>query len=172
MGMLARAGPGHLNWRLQSFPIPADSEQDRTPSPPPRVHTGTSVIALSQARPPLNLSAALLARARIAVAVALTLGCCNAVAFAQPAPRSLSGTVTDLHHEPLKGAVVQLHDDATNTVVSYITDRNGHYRFLRLSGDNDYHVWAKFRGHKSKARLFSIFDSHPSKVINLVVETY
>jgi hypothetical protein len=129
------------------------------------------VIAMSQTMPPLNFSAVLLARARIAVAVALTLGCSTALAFAQPAQRSLSGTVTDPHHEPLKGAVVQLHNDVTDTVVSYITGRSGHYQFLHLSND-DYHVWAKFRDHKSKAREFSTFDSHPSKVINLTVETY
>jgi len=56
--------------------------------------------------------------------------------------KNLSGTVTDHQHEPLKGAVVQVENDVTMGVVSYITSRDGKYSFKRLDGDTDYRLWS------------------------------
>jgi len=99
-------------------------------------------------------------------------GCllCAPSAPAQHTIRSLTGTVTDGHHEPLKGAVVQVHDEGTDTIMSYITDRSGTYTFKRLNPDVDYGVWATFRSARSRIREISRFDSHPNKVINLVIK--
>jgi hypothetical protein len=100
-------------------------------------------------------------------------GCllCGPSAVAQHAIRSLTGTVTDGHHEPLKGAVVQVHDEGTDAVMSYITDRTGTYSFKRLDPDVDYGVWAMFRSRRSATKEISRFDSHPHKVINLIIKT-
>ena len=54
---------------------------------------------------------------------------------AQYERRNLSGIVVDRHHEPLRGAVVEAQNLATQTVVSYITGRDGRYSFKRLDCD-------------------------------------
>jgi hypothetical protein len=93
----------------------------------------------------------------------------HAAAHAQNPPRRLTGTVTDPQHEPLANAIVQLHDDTTDSVVSYITDRTGRYKFSRVSPQDDFHIWAKFRDHTSRRRSISKFDTKPNRTIPLVV---
>ena len=104
------------------------------------------------------------------------LALCSAVAVAipasaQPTHRDLVGTVTDRHHEPIAGAVVQVHDENTGTVISYITSRSGRYTFQRLSGDDNYTVFATYRGVRSKTRFLSKFDSNPQRYIRLVIKS-
>jgi hypothetical protein len=89
--------------------------------------------------------------------------------FAQYPLRSLQGIVTDQHRVPLKGAVVQVRNEETSGVVSYITGVDGRYSFKRLEGDTDYRVRATDHGHRSKGRNLSIFDSNKVKTINLVI---
>lgn len=89
--------------------------------------------------------------------------------MAQTAARSLSGTVTDRQHEPLRGAIVQLHNGATDSVVSYLTDRSGQYSFKRIDGNADYTVWATYKGTRSKTESISKFDSGATRVINLTI---
>jgi hypothetical protein len=84
--------------------------------------------------------------------------------------RRLTGTVTDASHEPLAGAVVELHDDSTDSVLSYITNRSGRYTFPRFPAQDDYHVWARFRGTQSRSRMLSKFDSKLTRNINLVIK--
>ncbi|HEV2645540.1 MAG TPA: carboxypeptidase regulatory-like domain-containing protein [Acidobacteriaceae bacterium] len=91
-------------------------------------------------------------------------------AHAQDPLRHLTGTVTDPHREPLAGAVVQLHDDSTDAVTSYITDRTGRYRFFRVSPEDDFHLWATFRDHKSRSKSISKFDSKPDRTIRLIIK--
>ena len=91
-------------------------------------------------------------------------------AVAQSMGRTVSGTVTDRHNEPLAGAIVQVHSETTLTVVSYITDRNGQYVFKHLSPDDDYNVFATYRGFRSKARRLSKFDSHTTRQFHLVIK--
>jgi hypothetical protein len=90
--------------------------------------------------------------------------------LAQPMGRTLTGTVTDRHHEPLSGAIVQVHSETTLSVVSYITDRGGQYVFKHLSTDDDYDVFATFRGVRSKARRLSKFDSKADRQVRLVIK--
>ena len=92
-------------------------------------------------------------------------------ASAQPTPRNLTGTVTDRHREPLSGAIVQIHDEATDAVISYITPRTGRYTFLRLSSEDDYTVFATYRGLHSKTRRLSKFDSQTTRDIRLVIRS-
>ena len=89
---------------------------------------------------------------------------------AQHESRDLSGTVADRHHEPLRGAVVQAHNLNTQTVRSYITGRDGLYRFKRLDGDCDYKISATWHDQHSSSRNLSLFDSNRAKVIDLTIE--
>ncbi len=86
--------------------------------------------------------------------------------------RTLSGTVTDDGHEPLKGVVVELENPATHQIVSYLTAADGTYLFKRLDSHTDYRLWATFRGHKSAVHTISMFDSHMAKVVDIVCKTY
>jgi len=88
---------------------------------------------------------------------------------AQEPPRELSGTVVDQQHEPLRGAVVQVRDDKTQQVMSFITDKTGHYDFKRLLGGEDYDFWATYRGHRSHKRHLGMFDSQTVTKVNLAI---
>jgi hypothetical protein len=90
--------------------------------------------------------------------------------YAQRGTRTLRGTVTDRHHEPLKGAVVQAQNEQTGAVTSYITDRQGSYSFKHMSQNDDYKVWATYRRQRSSSREISHFDSKPEKVIGLTIK--
>jgi predicted Zn-dependent protease with MMP-like domain len=91
---------------------------------------------------------------------------------AQQMGRTLTGTVTDRQHEPLAGAIVQVHSENTLTVISYIADREGHYVFKHLSPEDDYDVFATYRGVRSNARRLSKFDSKPDREFHLVVRLH
>lgn len=90
----------------------------------------------------------------------------------RPDVRTLNGRIMDSGHEPIRGAVVELRNEDTRAIVSYITDANGRYNFKRLDDDADYEVWVLFRGHRSEMRSISKFDSHMLKVINFTVRTH
>lgn len=90
----------------------------------------------------------------------------------QPSVRTLSGIVTDASHEPIRGAIVELHSEKSGEMVTYLTDSNGHYSFKRLDGNSDYDVRVMFRGRHSPTRSISKFDSHMNKVINFTLRTY
>ena len=89
---------------------------------------------------------------------------------AQQAYRNLSGTVRDRHREALRGAVVQIENQSTHAVNSYITDRNGTYSFKRLDANTDYSVWFTYRGQQSKTRTLSSFDTNQNAVLDLSVK--
>ena len=91
---------------------------------------------------------------------------------AQQPDRTLTGTVTDPHHEPLAGAIVQVHSETTLMVISYITGRNGEYVFKHLSPDDDYNVFATYRGYRLKARRLSKFDSRSNRDFHLVIRLH
>lgn len=109
--------------------------------------------------------------ARISTAVfAAALLFYSALSPAQNTFRTLSGSVTDQHHEPLSGAVVEVQNDGDKTVMSYITDKAGHYEFRRLSGGTDYNVWATYRQHRSGSHYLSKFNSKMTPVVDLTVK--
>jgi protocatechuate 3,4-dioxygenase beta subunit len=83
--------------------------------------------------------------------------------------RSVTGTVTDHTHEPLRGAVVQLEAEDTLAIESYVTDERGIYHFRNLRPDSDYTLWATFRGEHSKKESMSKFDHKADREIHLVV---
>jgi hypothetical protein len=89
-----------------------------------------------------------------------------------PTVRTLNGLVTDTSHEPIRGAVVELRNEKSSEVVTYITDASGRYDFKRLDGNADYAVWVIFRGHHSPTRAISKFNSHMAMVLNFSIRTY
>src|ERR1700677_1099502 len=74
-------------------------------------------------------------RLLVAVSVAMVYLLYPAPMSGRPTLRNLTGTVHDRHHEPLKGAVVEIENENTKSVLSYITDRNGRYSFKRIDGE-------------------------------------
>jgi len=85
-------------------------------------------------------------------------------------PRTITGTVTDGGHEPLRGAVVQIETEGTMTIQSFVTDERGIYHFRNLNPDADYQVWATFRGVHSKHENISKFDHKADREIPLKIE--
>ena len=100
---------------------------------------------------------------------ALALLFCTPTLFGQHLSRNLTGTVSD-RHEPLRGAVVQVENEATNSVVSYVTDRTGQYSFKRLEVDTDYRVSVSYRGRRAPIKELSHFDKKQTKVMNFVIK--
>lgn len=93
------------------------------------------------------------------------------VAFAQAARRSVQGRVIDSNGEPVHSAIVYLSDMRTMTVQSYITQRDGVYRFEQLSPNDDYKLWAALNGKKSKSKILSSFDNRPIFRVILKIDT-
>jgi len=91
-------------------------------------------------------------------------------AWGQMTPRSLTGTVVDGAHEPLRGAVVQVENVKTESVVTLLTDRAGHFSFKRLVSGTDYKYFATYRGHRSKTRRLGMFDSKADETVSLTVK--
>ena len=106
------------------------------------------------------------------ISVAITLLLAATPLFGQPTLRNLTGTVQDRHHEPLNGAVVEIENENTKGVISYITNRSGRYSFKRIQGEVDYRIWFTYRGRRSKVRELSQFDDHQNATINLTVKSY
>lgn len=108
----------------------------------------------------------------------LALGCVAPVvllapsALAQtrgPVQRTIHGKVETKDGEAIKGAVVYVKDGRTSSVKSAITDDDGSYRFVQLSQNTDYSVWAQSAGKKSSTRSISSFDSKNDYDITLKI---
>jgi Carboxypeptidase regulatory-like domain len=85
--------------------------------------------------------------------------------------RTLVGQVTDKNDGPLPDAVVYLKDTKTLGVKSYVSQKDGSYRFNNLSMNIDYEVYAAAQsGKKSATRKLSQFDSRPEPRLNLKIE--
>ena len=93
-----------------------------------------------------------------------------AVQYTRSTPRNITGTVQDGSNEPLRGAVVQVEQEGTMTIQSFVTDERGLYHFRNLNSETDYHIWATFRGHQSKHHEISRFDKKPDRAIPLVID--
>lgn len=91
-------------------------------------------------------------------------------AHAQDKTRNLTGTVKDHGREPLRGAVVQLENESTHSVISYITSRTGQYSFKRIGGDTDYTVWATYRGVTSQKKSLDKFSIKRNPKIDLTIQ--
>jgi hypothetical protein len=85
--------------------------------------------------------------------------------------RDIHGTVTD-GHEPLRGAIVELHNPATNAVTSRLTDDAGHYEFKRQDGNTDFTLSATYRGHAAHPHTISKFNNHLDEAIDFTIKTF
>jgi len=84
--------------------------------------------------------------------------------------RVVQGIVQNADALPQANAVVYLQDQKSLEVRTYITEADGHYRFGQLSSDVDYQLWAELKGHKSKSKSISSFDSKKQFNFDLKIE--
>jgi Carboxypeptidase regulatory-like domain len=87
------------------------------------------------------------------------------------AVRVVQGIARDSSDQPQANAVVYLQDQKSLEVRTFITEADGHYRFGQLSSDVDYQLWAEYKGHKSKTRSISSFDSKKQFTFDLKIDT-
>ena len=87
------------------------------------------------------------------------------------AVRVVQGTVQNSSDQPQANAVVYLQDQKSLEVRTYITQADGRYRFGQLSSEVDYQLWAEYKGHKSKTRSISSFDSKKQFNFDLKIDT-
>jgi hypothetical protein len=85
--------------------------------------------------------------------------------------RSVAGVVRNENDEVVEGAVVKLKDTKSLRVRSYITQKDGVYRFHGLSTNIDYALKADYKDQSSEERTLSVFDSRRQAVINLKLES-
>ena len=83
--------------------------------------------------------------------------------------RSVTGVVTDKRGNALPGAVVQVENTVTLSVMSYVTGKDGRYHFSRLNDDIDFILKARYRKYWSKPKKLSKFNSSPHPEVNLII---
>jgi hypothetical protein len=108
--------------------------------------------------------------------ILLLLACAaiQPLTFAQSLAQSVrvvQGTVVNSDGQAIANAVVYLQDQKTLEVRTFITEADGHYRFGQLASDVDYQLWAEYKGHKSKTKAISSFDSKKQFNFDLKIET-
>jgi hypothetical protein len=81
--------------------------------------------------------------------------------------RTVRGTVVDSNDNPLATAVVYLKNLKTLSVRTYISDRDGHYRFSGLDPNVDYEIHAEHNNLTSPTRTISSLDDRKDIVIVL-----
>jgi len=104
----------------------------------------------------------------------LTCAAAGPLSFGQSLAQSMrvvQGLVLNADGQPQQNAVVYLQDQKSLQVRTYITEADGRYRFGQLSSDVDYQLWAEYKGHKSKTRAISSFDSKKQFNFDLKIET-
>lgn len=83
--------------------------------------------------------------------------------------RNLLGAVTNEAGEFVEGAVVSLKNLKSGKERSFITKKDGVYRFESLRMDADYEMMAKFKGSASDTKKLSMYDSRKHAVRNFVI---
>ena len=113
---------------------------------------------------------------RSAIIVALFLTCFTSAVLSfdkkdkdEEKLRMVQGVVTDADGNPVAGAVVQLKNNKTLQVRSFITQENGTYQFHGLDPNVDYSLKADYQGASSPWKTLSSFDSRKQPTINLKV---
>jgi hypothetical protein len=86
------------------------------------------------------------------------------------APRNLTGTVFDKADKVVPSAIVYLKNTRSLSVITFISEQDGSYRFNNLSPNIDYEVRAESDGHKSAVKTLSSFDTRKQAHINLKLD--
>ena len=84
--------------------------------------------------------------------------------------RTVQGKVQNKDGSAVKGAVVYLKDSKSGQVKTFVAGDDGAYRFVQLTQNTDYELWAKLDGNRGKSKQISSFDTKNDLVINLTVE--
>ena len=84
--------------------------------------------------------------------------------------RNVTGQVFSKSDAPISEAVVYLKNTKTLTVKSFITEKDGGYRFHGLSPNIDYEIYADYQGQKSPTKTISSFDSRKDVTIDLHIK--
>lgn len=84
--------------------------------------------------------------------------------------RTLTGQVLDKQDKPVPDAIVYLKDTKTLAIKSYVSQKDGSYRFNALSMNIDYEVYAQKENTKTQTKKLSQFDSRAEPRINLKLE--
>ena len=66
--------------------------------------------------------------------------------------------------------MVYLKDDRSSSVKSAISELDGSYRFVQLSPNTDYELWAQVDTRKSKTRTISSFESKNDITLDLKID--
>lgn len=95
---------------------------------------------------------------------------CTAPLPGSDATRRLSGVVSGADGKPVAGAVVKLKNLITLHIRSFISLKDGSYRFAGLNPDIEYEVFATYEGATSSTKKLSKFDSATEASIDLVLK--
>lgn len=88
----------------------------------------------------------------------------------QPQDRSVTGQVLTKTDAPVQEAIVYLKNTKTLSIKSFITEKDGGYRFHGLSPNIDYEIYAEHEGQKSPTKTISSFDNRSNITLNLHVD--
>ncbi len=115
-------------------------------------------------------AAFVLATGLIAVTGVFVATPASLVAQKGPVQRTVIGKVEDKGGAPIKGAIVYLKDDHSQSVRSAISGEDGSFRFVQMAASTDYEVWAQIDSKKSKTRTISSFDSRNDFNFTLTID--
>ncbi|HWC19300.1 MAG TPA: carboxypeptidase-like regulatory domain-containing protein [Terriglobales bacterium] len=109
------------------------------------------------------------ALANASVAQPVSLGM-EAVADKNDQGRNVTGQVFTKADTPISEAIVYLKNTKTLTIKSFITEKDGGYRFHGLSPNVDYEIYADYQGQKSPTKTISSFDSRSNITLNIHID--
>ena len=84
--------------------------------------------------------------------------------------RTVRGFVVDKSDSPVANGIVYLKNLRNNQIRSYISEKDGRYRFSGLDPNADYEIHAEKDGVKSATHTVSSFDSRKEIVLTLKLE--
>jgi len=84
--------------------------------------------------------------------------------------RNVIGQVLSKSDEPLSEAIVYLKNTKTLTIKSFITEKDGGYRFHGLTPNIDYEIYAEYQGQKSGSKTLSSFDNRSNVTLNIHID--
>jgi len=84
--------------------------------------------------------------------------------------KNLQGKVFDANDAAINGAIVYLKNSRNNDVKTFLSEKDGSYRFAGLQADTDYTIWAAYQGKKSSTRPVSSFDTRKQVYIDLKIK--